>query len=91
MAWRGVWISLSFLGNTIAIHTCFFCFSQENREMDEGARVFRLQGDVQKYAWGRPGRESMVAKLYKSSTEGKATIDSAEPYAEVCQVRVIVV
>uniref|UniRef100_A0A8C5S7T0 Mannose-6-phosphate isomerase n=1 Tax=Laticauda laticaudata TaxID=8630 RepID=A0A8C5S7T0_LATLA len=45
-------------------------------------RVFPLACAVQNYAWGKPGRDSQVAKLLESN-DPMAQIDADKPYAEL--------
>jgi len=45
--------------------------------------VLRLNPAVQKYAWGKVGLESEVAKLFASSGQ---PVDETAPYAEVCHL-----
>lgn len=43
--------------------------------------MVRLKGCVKNYDWGRPGKESRVARLYSRNT-GDHTIEQDKPYAE---------
>ncbi|XP_026545553.1 mannose-6-phosphate isomerase [Notechis scutatus] len=45
-------------------------------------RVFPLACAVQNYAWGKPGRDSQVAKLLESN-DPMVQIDADKPYAEL--------
>uniref|UniRef100_A0A8C6Y028 Mannose-6-phosphate isomerase n=1 Tax=Naja naja TaxID=35670 RepID=A0A8C6Y028_NAJNA len=45
-------------------------------------RVFPLACAVQNYAWGKPGRDSQVARLLESN-DPMAQIDADKPYAEL--------
>ena len=44
--------------------------------------VLKLSPAVQKYAWGKVGSDSEVAKLFTSNSG--QPVDEATPYAEVC-------
>lgn len=44
--------------------------------------VFSLACAVQNYAWGKPGRDSQVARLLESN-DPMTQIDADKPYAEV--------
>ena len=44
--------------------------------------ILRLSPAVQRYAWGKVGLDSEVAKLFKSNSD--QPVDEATPYAEVC-------
>ena len=44
--------------------------------------MLKLKCAVQNYAWGKPGRESEVAKLYSSGNDN-AEVDDEKPYAEL--------
>lgn len=43
----------------------------------------RLSCEVQKYAWGKVGLSSEVARLKKSSEGDEFVVDEEQPYAEV--------
>ncbi|OIT38308.1 PREDICTED: mannose-6-phosphate isomerase 1-like [Nicotiana attenuata] len=49
--------------------------------MEEGGGLVRLKGCVKNYDWGRPGKESRVARLYSRNT-GDHIIEQDKPYAE---------
>ena len=44
--------------------------------------VLKLSPAVQKYAWGKIGMDSEVAKLFMNNSG--QPVDEATPYAEVC-------
>lgn len=49
--------------------------------MEEGFKgLLRLMGSVKNYDWGRPAKDSCVARLYRLNSGGK--IDENQKYAE---------
>ena len=43
--------------------------------------VFELKGKVQNYAWGKIGKDSLVAQIHSLNSHER--IEENEPYAEV--------
>ena len=54
----------------------------QQESLTTNLEVVELDCAVQKYAWGKPAKESLVAKLYARDPPERA-FEEEEPYAEV--------